>query len=181
MIATLRNGNYTRLWLGGLISLIGDWALNVGLPIYIFLLTGSVLALSITLLAASLPPVLFGSLAGVFVDRWDHKRTMVVTNLLLALVLPTTSRQIISPSAPVATMIAQTSRAFVDMPGSGGASTAHQAVPVRRGAMLVEACLGWAKIMRPATVCRTRVTVTSIVSPMCDLPFSTTIIVPSSR
>jgi MFS family permease len=87
MIATLRNGNYMRLWLGGLISLIGDWALNVGLPIYIFLLTGSVLALSITLLAASLPPVLFGSLAGVFVDRWDHKRTMVVANLLLALVL----------------------------------------------------------------------------------------------
>jgi MFS family permease len=87
MIATLRNGNYTRLWLGGLISLIGDWALNVGLPIYIFLLTGSVLALSITLLAASLPPVLFGSLAGVFVDRWDHQRTMVATNLLLALVL----------------------------------------------------------------------------------------------
>jgi MFS family permease len=85
MIATLRTGNYTRLWLGGLISLIGDWALIVGLPIYIFLLTGSVLALSITLLAASLPPVLFGSLAGVFVDRWDHKRTMVVTNLLLAL------------------------------------------------------------------------------------------------
>ena len=87
MIATLRNGNYTRLWLGGLISLIGDWALNVGLPIYIFLLTGSVIALSITLLAASLPPVLFGSIAGVFVDRWDHKRTMVVANLLLALVL----------------------------------------------------------------------------------------------
>jgi MFS family permease len=87
MIATLRNGNYTRLWLGGLISLIGDWALNIGLPLYIYLLTGSVLALSLSLLAASLPPVLFGSLAGVFVDRWDHKRTMVVTNLLLALVL----------------------------------------------------------------------------------------------
>jgi MFS family permease len=85
MIATLSNGNYTRLWLGGLISLIGDWALIVGLPIYIFLLTGSVLALSITLLAASLPPALVGSVAGVFVDRWDHKRTMVVTNLLLAL------------------------------------------------------------------------------------------------
>ena len=31
--------------------------------------------------------------------------------------LPTTSRQIISPSAPVATMIAQTSRAFVGMLG----------------------------------------------------------------
>jgi MFS family permease len=87
MIATLRNGSFTRLWLGGLISLIGDWALNIGLPLYIFLLTGSILALSLTLLAASLPPILFGSLAGVFVDRWDHKRTMVVTNLLLALSL----------------------------------------------------------------------------------------------
>jgi MFS family permease len=85
MIATLRNGNFTRLWLGGLVSLIGDWALNIGLPLYIFLLTGSVLALSLTLLAASLPPILFGSLAGVFVDRWNHKRTMVGANLLLAL------------------------------------------------------------------------------------------------
>src|SRR5579859_4826411 len=42
-------------------------------------------------------------------------------------------------------------------------------------------CLGWAKIMRPATVCSTRVTVTSTVMPIYCRPPSTTIIVPSSR
>jgi MFS family permease len=85
MIATLRRPSFTLLWLGGLISLAGDWVLSVGLPIYIFLLTRSVLATSLMLLASSVPNVLLGSIAGVFVDRWDRKRTMVITNALLAL------------------------------------------------------------------------------------------------
>ncbi|HEV2457926.1 MAG TPA: MFS transporter, partial [Ktedonobacterales bacterium] len=85
MIATLRRPSFTLLWLGGLISLAGDWVLSVGLPIYVFLLTHSVLATSLMLLASSVPNVLLGSVAGVFVDRWDRKRTMVITNALLAL------------------------------------------------------------------------------------------------
>lgn len=85
MIATLRQRDFTLLWLGGLISLAGDWVLNVGLPIYVFLLTQSVAATSLMLLAGAVPNVLLGSVAGVFVDRWNRKRTMVVTNLLLAL------------------------------------------------------------------------------------------------
>lgn len=40
---------------------------------------------------------------------------------------------------------------------------------------------GLAKIMRPAAVCNTEVTNTPMVSPICFLPLSTTIIVPSSR
>ena len=87
MLATLRQRNFTLLWLGGLISLIGDWALGVGLPIYVYLLTHSVLALSITLLVESIPNIVLGSVAGVFVDRWNRKHTMVITNLLLALAL----------------------------------------------------------------------------------------------
>ena len=85
MIVTLRQRNFTLLWLGGLISLAGDWVLNVGLPIYVFLLTHSVAATSLMLLAGAVPNVLLGSVAGVFVDRWNRKRTMVATNLLLAL------------------------------------------------------------------------------------------------
>jgi len=87
MIATLRQRNFALLWSGGLISLMGDWVLMIGLPIYVYLLTRSVLALSITLLAAAVPNIVLGSIAGVFVDRWDRKRTMVITNLLLALAL----------------------------------------------------------------------------------------------
>src|SRR5438874_3614647 len=87
MLATLRQRNFALLWSGGLISLIGDWVLMIGLPIYVYLLTRSVLALSIALLASSLPNIMLGSIAGVFVDRWDRKQTMVITNLLMGLVL----------------------------------------------------------------------------------------------
>jgi MFS family permease len=87
MIATLRQRNFLFLWLGGLISLMGDWVLMIGLPIYVYLLTRSVLALSIALLAASLPNIVLGSLAGVFVDRWERKYTIVASNLLSALTL----------------------------------------------------------------------------------------------
>jgi len=85
MFRTLRNRNFALLWLGGLISLAGDWVLNIGLPIYVFLLTHSVLVLSIALLAVSVPNILLGSIAGVFVDRWDRRRTLICSNLLLAL------------------------------------------------------------------------------------------------
>ena len=44
MIKALRQRDFALLWLGGLISLAGDWVLLIGLPIYIFLLTRSVLA-----------------------------------------------------------------------------------------------------------------------------------------
>ena len=85
MIAALRNRNFAFLWLGGLISLAGDWVLMVGLPIYVYLLTRSVLLTSFMLLASAVPNVLLGSLAGVFVDRWNRKRTLVVANLLMTL------------------------------------------------------------------------------------------------
>lgn len=68
------------MWLAGLIALAGDWALSVGLPIYVYTLTHSVLATAITLMCAVTPGVLVGSVAGVFVDHRDHKRTMVATN-----------------------------------------------------------------------------------------------------
>src|SRR5215218_4747626 len=74
-----------RLLLGaGLVSMTGDWLLAVGLAYSVYALTGSTLASAAVLLSSFVPQVLVGSVAGVFVDRWDRRRTMVVTNLLLA-------------------------------------------------------------------------------------------------
>lgn len=85
MIATLRHRNFSLLWAGGLVSMAGDWMLYIALPIYVYQLTGSTLATSLMFIAETLPRVVLGSVAGVFVDRWERKRTMVITNGLMAL------------------------------------------------------------------------------------------------
>jgi MFS family permease len=87
VIAVLRQRDFALLWLGGLISSVGDWVLLIGLPIYVFLLTHSVLDTGLTLLAGQIPSIALGSIAGVFVDRWDRKRTLVIANCLLAVAL----------------------------------------------------------------------------------------------
>jgi MFS family permease len=87
MLATLRQRNFALLWFSGLISLAGDYVLYIALPLYVYNLTGSVLATSAMLIARLAPAILLGTLAGVFVDRWDRKRTLIVANLLLAVTL----------------------------------------------------------------------------------------------
>ena len=81
-------------WIGGLVSLLGDSVLNVALPYYVYQRTGSAAATGALAIAQALPQVLIGSVAGVFVDRWDRKRTMVAADLLragLLLLLPLTA------------------------------------------------------------------------------------------
>ena len=87
MLATLRQRNFALLWLGGLISFVGDWVLFIALPVYIYDLTGSALATGGMFIAQTAPRLLLGSLAGVFVDRWDRRRTMIVANMLSAAAL----------------------------------------------------------------------------------------------
>ena len=75
-----------RLLLSGqLISTSGDYVLGVGLAYSVYDLTGSTLASAASLLAALVPQVVIGPLAGVLVDRWDRLRTMVWANVGMAL------------------------------------------------------------------------------------------------
>ncbi len=87
MLATLRRRDYALLWAGGLISVTGDWVLLAALPFYVYSLTGSALAAGGMFIANTAPGVLFGSVAGVFVDRWDRQRVMVTADLSRAALL----------------------------------------------------------------------------------------------
>lgn len=84
MLQVLRQRDFSLLWFAGLISLMGDWMLIVALPVTVYELTGSAVATSGIVIANRLPSLLFGSFAGVFVDRWDRKRTMVRSNVIRA-------------------------------------------------------------------------------------------------
>ena len=87
MIRTLRQRNFALLWFAGLISMVGDWVLFIALPIHTYNLTHSSLATGMMFMAGTLPRILFGSVAGVFVDRWDRQRTMVIADLSRAVLL----------------------------------------------------------------------------------------------
>ena len=87
MLAVLRQRDFSLLWFGGVLSVIGDFFLFIALPFFVYERTGSVLSTGAMFAAETLPRLLFGSVAGVFVDRWDRKRTMVLADLSRALIL----------------------------------------------------------------------------------------------
>lgn len=87
MVTLLRQRNFALLWVGQLISTFGDWVLFIALPVVVYNLTGSTLATSSMFITQTLPGLLFSSFAGVFVDRWDRKRTLILADMSRALLL----------------------------------------------------------------------------------------------
>lgn len=87
MFRVLFQRNFGLLWFGGLISMMGDWMLLVGLSYEVYHRTGSTLATMGMSIAFLIPSILLGSIAGVFVDRWDRRRLMVAVDIGLALLL----------------------------------------------------------------------------------------------
>lgn len=87
MFTLLRRRNFALLWFGGLISILGDRVLLIALPYFVYQETNSTIATAIMVAAELLPRLLFGSIAGVFVDRWDRKNVMVVTSVAQGIVI----------------------------------------------------------------------------------------------
>ena len=78
------NGSFSALWFGQLISSFGDRVHQVAVAFLVLGLTGSPIAVSGVFLAAFLPNLILGPVAGVLVDRWDRREVMVVSDLLRA-------------------------------------------------------------------------------------------------
>ena len=79
-----QNGSFGALWVGQLVSLFGDRVHQIALAFLVYGVTDSALAVALTFVAATLPNLVLGPVAGVLVDRWDQKRVMVASDLLRA-------------------------------------------------------------------------------------------------
>jgi predicted MFS family arabinose efflux permease len=85
VIGLLRQRNFALLWFGGLISVAGDWVLYAALPFFVYERTHSTIATAGMIAAELGPSIAIGSFAGVYVDRLDRRRLLVVTNILQAI------------------------------------------------------------------------------------------------
>ncbi|MFN2526300.1 MAG: dTMP kinase [Actinomycetota bacterium] len=85
-IALLRNGNFLRFFLAQFVSSLGDWVGVIAIAVFAQKIGGEA-AVGAVMTARVLPGFIVGPLAGVIVDRWDRKRTMVTADLIRAVLI----------------------------------------------------------------------------------------------
>lgn len=86
----LKNRNFFFLWLGQIISQLGDRLGQMALIGFVYLRApGSSFEIAKILSFTIIPVFLIGPVAGVYVDRWDRRRTMYACDLLRAILVLT--------------------------------------------------------------------------------------------
>jgi MFS family permease len=80
----LRNRRFLALWVAQVVTQVGGNMVLFGLTVQVFALTGLSTSVSLLILSFLVPSVIFGAVAGVYVDRLDRRLILVTTNLIRA-------------------------------------------------------------------------------------------------
>jgi MFS family permease len=80
----LRHGSFRRLLAGLAVSQAGDWLYNVALLAFVYQRTHSAGWVAATTAARVVPILVLGAFGGVLADRFDRRRTMVVSDVVRA-------------------------------------------------------------------------------------------------
>src|SRR4051812_839216 len=78
----LRHRNYRLFFAGQTLSLVGTWITRIATSWLVYRLTGSALLLGVVGFCGQIPTLVLAPIAGVFVDRWNRHRVLVVTQVL---------------------------------------------------------------------------------------------------
>ena len=82
LIRALRHRNYRLFFAGQTLSLVGTWITRIATSWLIYRLTGSALLLGVVGFCSQIPTLFLAPVAGVYVDRWNRHRVLVVTQIL---------------------------------------------------------------------------------------------------
>ncbi|MDD5669242.1 MAG: MFS transporter [Candidatus Omnitrophica bacterium] len=86
----LKNRDFFLLWLGQIISQIGDRLSQMALIGFVYLRApGSTIEMAKILSFTIIPVFVIGPIAGVYVDRWNRRRTMFICDLIRAILVLT--------------------------------------------------------------------------------------------
>src|SRR5712692_7104527 len=77
-----RNREFLLLWLAQAISQTAQNAIWYGIVVLVQRRSNSSTQLSVAVLTLIIPSVIFGVLAGVYVDRWDKRGVLIATNVI---------------------------------------------------------------------------------------------------
>lgn len=81
-LRALGSRNYRLFFAGQCVSLIGTWMTRIATSWLVYRLTGSATLLGITGFAGQIPAFFLAPIIGVWIDRWDRRRTLVITQIL---------------------------------------------------------------------------------------------------
>jgi MFS family permease len=82
IMRALHHKNYQLFFGGQGISLIGTWMQQIAMSWMVYRLTDSALLLGIVGFSSQIPIFLLASFAGVYADRWNRHRILIVTQTL---------------------------------------------------------------------------------------------------
>src|SRR5437879_1087629 len=82
MLAAFTYRDFRVLWIGSCTSSVGTWMQNVAENWLVLSLTGSAFYLGLDAFLQQLPIILFMLIGGVFADRFDRKRTLIVSQYI---------------------------------------------------------------------------------------------------
>jgi DHA3 family macrolide efflux protein-like MFS transporter len=85
--SVFRKRDFRLLWSAQLVSTIGTALTDLAAGILVFRLTGSALSVGLMFVATAVPTLIVGLIAGVFVDRYDRRKIMVIADLLRAVIV----------------------------------------------------------------------------------------------
>lgn len=74
-------GKFSFIWFSQLFSILGSRLTSFALGIWVYEQTLSVTQFALPILSATIPSIIIGPIAGIYVDRWSRRWTMIVSDL----------------------------------------------------------------------------------------------------